>query len=909
MIGDNVNIRKLHFIENWLTWTALHHFLSAPLLRELVYVIVEQLSARTLRFEDLFEEVTSNGPACIDSWLIRPLETHTPLAKYLQLRIRGFLLQSDPRSHTPMKEEEPTGAVKPNVLDRVIELGFSDFKSAEPFLKNFKSSGLDSFDQFIRTFKLACESLPSLSTEEFASSIEESVTIFEMPLVAVIMKHFGDLCAYIDDWDKALALYERADCKVTDDNTSAWVELNSSIHAIIVQSKAAALRTLTGGSSAATLLFEAFDQTNLHNSPLLFGNGSFDALVASIHAFDSKNLPADRRATILLPPLLHRTHMISIALENWLGAKFEDAYRRFWAILRRQIALGSASESRVTKALYARSLLDEMHQKIARQHLPKVFNLAIRLLIESENSKSVPKLDWNEQLIDTYVDQQCVDFIIAHAQAHIGSLRERQLVVVELFQTWTTLIRIDHADIAKSMLKYIAILSLEPSSFVEDLNLGGRCLEALLNIAQKRPELRYAIVSEVTTSVCQNLVPLQVWRSRELALEIALEFVDLFPSGALQGVLDSTFHLLDKMNPDAGMWPVVRPALNLLTTQPIRDLAKQTPNLEKRIVETILRYGLEQESEHTRLFFYLHNFDKSLLHDTSIRDKLQDTISQVRTCAKEINSSNAVEHIQALLLAPNLSGLDGVKDALDGLSRILLSAHDEHPCLALPFAYDPLLQLVEFQGQIARDISVKLDTFRSWLLPIYELTTNLWIQAKERPLVFATFSFPPATKPDPVIVHNWAFASFRLAETIQQGMQIQEAIAAAATQTSLRDAIALARSTRLASGDIAYLDVDEIRKENRDAFYTALGSRLVLIQRLDIKQRGEFCKALLDQCLILGPRALDAAVFLSAISLNLSEYFGKTNNSDYIKRLDNNRELKLALSPLINMLREKSGLN
>jgi hypothetical protein len=174
--------------------------------------------------------------------------------------------------------------------------------------------------------------------------------------------------------------------------------------------------------------------------------------------------------------------------------------------------------------------------------------------------------------------------------------------------------------------------------------------------------------------------------------------------------------------------------------------------------------------------------------------------------------------------------------------------------------------------------------------------------AKDRPLLFAPFSLPPATRPNPVIVHNWAFASILFAESLQQGDRLLVALAAAATEPVLADPIALARATRSVAGDETKVAPAEIRTENRDAFYSVLGRRLVALQKADEDNGREICKALLDQSFRQGPRYLDAAVFLSASRLNLAAYVTQTDRSDYMKRLENDRDLRLALGPILDMI-------
>jgi hypothetical protein len=709
------NFREQHFADNWLTWAALHHFLPAPLLRELSYVIVEQMSDGSITFDQLFNEDFTNHVPDLDSWLILPLKTDLPLAAYLQQTIRAFVWQSDPGSvNAPEENPLAKNVITPMVLNNAIGLGAADFLSMENFLSNAPVTLQPSFAQFEDAVRKACISHKSIDNDDFWVGLEPLIISLDMPLSAVVVKHLGDLCADSDAWGKAQVLYERAARLLANITDPAWSEFNSSLRAIITQSIATATRTLKGSKQASELLADVLEKANLQDDRLLLANASFDAMVAAFHSFP-ETIASDLRSALLLPPLLHKTHDIAAPLASWLNSDFTDAHRGFWAVLRRQIALGSATESRATKSLYARSILDDVEQKVARQSQPQSFKLALGMLLESGNTKSAAQIQWNYQLVDMYVDQQCVNFVIAHARSHIGSELERQSVAIELFRGWCEQITPARADVAANMLRFLTELALEPSTFSDTSNLGGRSLEALQCIARKRPEFRENNSSEVAAVISKKLQSPGFWTGRKAALDTALIYADVFSAASLQAVINSILLMMDNTAPGTGMWPIVQPAMNLLTSEPVKRLAGQTPELGHRIIRMILHVGLNQETEHANVLFYLHNFDSALLREASVRDTLHDTVIHVRRKAAGINSSDVVDNIQALLLAPAVSGNDGVKDALNGLTMILSSAVGPHQSIALPYAYAPLLLLVDHHQQIADDISISPEEFRALL--------------------------------------------------------------------------------------------------------------------------------------------------------------------------------------------------
>jgi hypothetical protein len=340
----------------------------------------------------------------------------------------------------------------------------------------------------------------------------------------------------------------------------------------------------------------------------------------------------------------------------------------------------------------------------------------------------------------------------------------------------------------------------------------------------------------------------------------------------------------------------------LLVSKPVKRFIKHRPELGQRIIATVLHFGLKQESENARVLFYLHDFDQTLLVDPSIREALQETVTKVRQKAAGINSSNVVEQIQALLLAPAVSGIDGVKDALNGVTLILRSATETRPSIALSYAYDPLLLLARNHQRIASVLDMSAESFQDELKPIFLLIIDLWNEAIKSPLVLAPFSFPPPTSLDQIIVHNWAFASMRFAELLQEGGKLEEVFAAAAAQPMLANGIALARATQSVAGSNDNFDAEAIRVENRETFYSTLGRRLVVLQRLTPEQGSNLCKALMEQCLKHGPCEIDAAVFLGAIRLNLCDHFSCESYSNYMKRLENKRDLRLTLMPILQIM-------
>jgi hypothetical protein len=210
--------------------------------------------------------------------------------------------------------------------------------------------------------------------------------------------------------------------------------------------------------------------------------------------------------------------------------------------------------------------------------------------------------------------------------------------------------------------------------------------------------------------------------------------------------------------------------------------------------------------------------------------------------------------------------------------------------------------LANIQEALAEQLSVGREELRSWLVPMVDPIVELWRQAVDRPAGFAPFSLPAATIPNPTIVHNWAFASLMFAASLGRSEEVNAALSAAMAQPALRYPIVLAQATRSTAKDNNIsIDPEGIRMESREGFYSALGRRLFVLQRMagDEFER-QLCGALLHQCVRQGPRVLDAAVILAAGRLNLQ--VSEIEKSDYVKRMGSDRGLRLALIPLLDLI-------
>lgn len=798
----------------------------------------------------------------------------------------------------------PDGQTGPPVrlLDAVARLGAADF--------GWPEAVFDEFDQFsdiiqpgfgvvLAALKAARAGHRTTTSAEFWDSLAPILQGVPSALEAIATKHLADLCADADAWDKALLGYQRTyePLKRCSDEPE-WRDVAVVWRGLVKQSEAAALAVLEGPRAASDLLKQLVEATSFPKDSVLLTNCGADSMTLLQEASDHGWSHGDPRVAMLRPPLLHASHEPSLAIKHWLNGKHRDANRWFWATLRRQTALGAVTGSRSTKAFYGRALVDELSAVSSAG--PETFALAVRMLIESGRYEAASRCRWNDKLVESYVTPEAVERAIGQAAAFAGARLRRELVVVELFRGWVARLAPSRNPVAIAMLRHLASLARDfPAALASDRDVGRRSADALTELAGLRPELRRAVATEVAGAVVSKLTSEGGWHGQAAALKLGSAYADALEASVAQDLARATLDLLGKLDPAVGLWPLVRPALELLVDEPMKAAYRTDADLERGVLSQILRFGTRQESEHSRLFYYLRNLTPTLLKDPDIRAQLEAPLAHVRARAKVINSSNVVEQICALLLAPAAAGADGVKDALDGLLAILSSANGDRRSIALSYAYDPVLLLVDERDGIEGVLGTARLAKAAGKLRL--ALVELWHAATEAPLLFATYSFPPATTPNSVAVHNWAFASMRFGQVYGGEDEICGALERASGNAGLGPAIALAKETRaFLLGPDAKV-VAHALTDDREVFYSALGRRLVQLHRMSDEAAKEFCAVLVQQCLRFGPRAIDAPVLLAAAKLGFEHAARSWGLSDYARRLEGEEELRLTLGPILSL--------
>lgn len=902
-MDNDTATRAEHFRRNFLAWAALIHFLPANLLREFCFVAIEFLSNTRLSLPELFDELLIATSSGLDYWLIRPKVPQGPLAQYLQRRIRALSWGNDYYiAVEPSLAAE--SAIDPTYLENALRLGWTDLTSptslSEP--QNFPDDS--SSIHALREFHFLVRQPPN-SQENMPNGFGSLVRCVDMPLAAIMVKHFGDLHADADQWHEAKRLYDHASSQLKTCRDSAWMSLCDALEEITAQSIATALRYTDGPAAAAAHLLARVGATPLRDAPILITNAAHDTYIAASLASDDMRTP-DLRAHLVLPPLSGFSHDLSRALQASIDRDYGDANVYFWQLLRRQIALGCATDIQETKAFYGNSIIEELKKVGSRDHRTSSFLLAVRLLLESGRANFAQKVSWSDYLVRSYVDHAVLDASITHTNQHASSQEERLGVLIEILKCWVDSIAVEQIELACIAIRFLATTAKERrSSFHGSKNAGGRSMGLIRELAESRPEFRVGAAAAVTQAIIAKLHPMEWWTGTQEALKTATLYVGVLPNETVAELAAATLALLDRLDPSRDLWMIVQPALDFLTSASVKQILASYPELSDRTVTTILKFCIHQQTEHARLLFFLSDFDPVLLRQKTTLPELADVVSDVRRKAKTIQASNAIDNIRALISCPAVAGAEGIRDAVESLQRSIDSAVTGQVSMAFPFAYEALQMLSTQFSQLVETLSLRTEEVHAWIDGLFGPIVNVWLRARENPMIFARFSLPPATKPNDVIVHNWAFASISLAKLLGREEEILHALNTAAENPQIASSIAMARAVRLAGDDFKEMDPAAIRAENRDTFYAVLGQRLVRVK--SSRNADAIVGALLEQCLRHGPDGLDAAVLMLASELKACNSEHGMLLANYERRLERNRELRLSLRPLVNILNSSVG--
>lgn len=891
------------FERDFLAWTALRHLLTADLLREVAAATAMALAGVTL--SDLFEEKLS-APGALGIWSLTPRRVEGEVARFLQQHIRALVWANDadiaPRAF--MDHPTATENVLAIAVADTVRLGGLDFESEAKVFRSIRVPEDSSAMVLAQALAFSVEHLSDFA-QGHLDELLETLRPCEAMLQTAALKHVGDLCADIDAWTAAQQLYLAAEKQRQQSDDNLWSGFKATFGDLILQSLAAADRVLEGYEMASARLQAALLQTTAPDQ-LLTLNGSHDAMVAALLA-DLRSAGPDLRAAAMLPPLLLSSLSLDPAVRHWRLGNYSEAYRFFWSVLRRQTALGSASESRETKALFAQAVLDEVEDESLRRDRRGELAFAVRLLIESGDSKTARRISFSPLLV-RLIDQPLIEEVARRAERHAGARVERLMVVFELFAKWLKSLPAGREALAERMLNVIiSQAGGHPATFETTKNLGGRGLEVLKNVAEARPEFCALVPNAVADLVLAKLSEEGFWTGVKSALGLAEAYLGAWSAETLQVVLHAMIALLDRRDPTEDSW-IVQPSMGILMSEPVIALARTDKVLGAQVFGSILRFGLGHMSESVRLLLNLSRFEGDLELTDQDRRLLDEVIGKAQARLEQSDLMNAGDFAMALLAAASHAGPEVITSVLEAISKTLGSAGAARPWASFPYAYMQVLYLARHRREIEHGAGLSPEAFQAHLDQLGAQLLATWEIVMQKPQLLARFAIPPQTDPDPTLIHNWSVATREFAEHVAAGDGLRAVLTRAEGLAPFAQPIGRARSKWLGSKQEALPDIGEIESESDEFFYEALGSRLASLAAAPEAQRIPIVEALLRRCLALGPRYEDAALFAMALTCELVVSASATEVEHYLGRLDSKADLNGLLAPLVYALQGKGAL-
>lgn len=901
---DPDTLRMISFGNDAPAWIALSHFLSADLVRELSAATIGATSDGTIQLGDLCIEQMSGGLPHLATWTIRLKPDQEGLAIYLQDVLRVLTWQSDARVHYDDSRIPEAFRERCRTIASAFELATVDFASISYWLGNAEG-GSTSLTVIGKAISLVA-ALGDRADPATIRTADEALAPLDPALRIVATKHLGDLALYADRPSLAGALYATTQRLCEGLSDRSWSQFVEAVADMTLQSLAT-VYGMTGSLKTTYAMLGAIQAPEaLVTKPLL----ALNAALAAMHAAyqnDDRLFSPDVRACVLDAPLLQHSHDLGAPLVHWANRKFSNAHQRFWAALRRLNALGGATLSTEAMAFYGRSFFDELYEHIGRHRQPKSFDLALRLVISSGREDAVGPEASREDLVDAYVTQEVIRLATEVAQRHAGVRRERLNVLVKLFTAWLGTLSAEKEHLACLLIDAITKLAREPpgDSFIQGHSLPITSLVAIKEIARKRPEFVQCASRIIADAILAGFAAKR-FDLTVAGLEAAVHCAAAFAPDDLTRLADVTLTVLEDRPPSEGAWPIISPAITFIACDEVRALWAENSEFGSRCAKTILRHGLGDATESTRLLALLDEILPYLDAPVAQDERIQEVVRTVRNGALKSNHSGVTGNIAVLFATPALVGRDGIDDAVRGLIVLLGTATTQRHNIAIATAYQPLSTLTYRLDTIAEVLSLPPSDLDALLDPIVSALEQFWRVARHNALLFAPFAIPYPTVPNLVTVQNWAFVTLGFARRAGVFDRLSKVVEEAADNDQLARPIALAQAVRLTAGDPIALDPDAIRLERREPFYAALGERLAYIAALPASEdTTRAVAALVERCLVLGPDGLDAGVFVIALRQEAID-LPTAAIKGYRQRLERHRSLMQGLFPLFRALTTQS---
>lgn len=893
-MSDTDDIRAKSFQGNVFLWLAVRHFLSASYLRELCAAAVVFGSCGAVSLDDLFDSVETTGPDPLRSWSLRPNAVEGELETRLQDFVRAIVWQGDSSRSTHDIKVDTAAADRLRDLWWAVDVGRFDLASVDQTPREGAPP---------EPVSCLLQAMRALTTSEDLTRFIKTAPEFQLlaansfPLNVILTKHLGDLCVDADEWVAASALYREAADMLGAMSEPGWDELTNALAAIVKQSQAMVLRQLDGPQSALGVLSQ-LQTGDLSTNALAQINSAADLNSAAWEARTAEFYADRRTAVVATPQLASVQRHLGHAFEQLSDRRFTDANRWFWAGLRRQTAFGSYTQSLIAKAEFGRALIEQFNDGRAQRPPRDSFWLGVRLMIEGGNARSAELASWSDDAVRTHVDLAMIQRAIDHSNRSPAVIAERATVVIELFREWLLRLPRTRTDEAREMLSYLADFAgahNEPAGY--DKNLMSKSQKALKEVAKTKPDFRGLVAERLADLALRRVQEGYSFMASEV-LSVALDYAESLEDGRLRRLIDGLLTQAEALDPDQRESQHINRILVLVEGAAARRLRKGDPKLDERVTAFELGVAVARQTESRNVFFLLTQLPDQLIKANVDAGFIETLVDQTRQRAGQINSSDAHDSIAALLSAPGISGDAGVRDALQALKRILETAVEGNPALSFGPSYEVLLMLADGHREIGKEITDPGFAENILIEEIWSLLLRVWGAAVETPEMFNGFMLPPPTDPNPVYVHNWAFASARLSKRLGREVEMLAALELASANPKLTSQIAVGRRIAMLPSVLASVEKGEVESEGADAFYAMLGHRLVLMAAANPAERGEALGVLLDGCIRVGPNGMDAAIFTAALEASLRLPSSAPQIAIYEQRLEAEKSLRLTLGPL-----------
>ena len=865
-MSTNQNYEQLFSRENWPLWLLVHHYLTPNMLLSLLNTIVIDITEEQKNIEDLFiiyEEFTSTN---LEDIPVRPIQLGQDerLEANLQNMIRSIFWNGDSFdifniSRVEVGEKQN---LKLKVAAVVLSVSASDFNHKNTLSNFFDSEFLSAYKCLELIKRFVNLNINERYEEQLFFSLESDGKKYSIILSTLLSKFIGDLFADLDLWEEAkeqyikvLSLLDQVKQDFSNE-VSIWKDQCE-------LSIANSIRILEGGKEAAEYISEKSIRADLYKHPVLGLTGALDSMNYAFElGYDNRNnIPWDLRATYVQANAKGKNLDVTPAFLNWFSGREDNAFRLFWSCIRRQIGNGSDTSVRTNKHWYAKCLLDRNPKEISG----KDFEMALQLLIESERYSEKDKFNIRPEVIKSHYNVDVLKRIFVNSNRYTGVKIKRLNTLMNIYKLSYEFI--ENEGVKKCIWEQTIEVALNfDSSFRSEINAGGVALEAILTYVKLDSGLIFPFTDKIVEILSLNLNKKVHWTGLSLPIEIAIECISNFNELQLGTVVEEILNLLEnKVSPENQIWPVVRPAMRLLTSKEVKEWSLAMNKEAGRIVNQILHYGLKDKSFTNDVLYNLIHWDAQVLQDGDLKERLKPVIISLLRDSESFNSTACVRSIRSLLLASSFLSEDQFHDVINRINHVLsLVKENKRAPVAFTDMYTAILILIEKYSIKYIPDEKNNEWFRDKKQEILDNLLAVWRVSKEKSTVFEIFAIPQKGYPDETLIYNWAITTLRIARVCKREVEALGALDNASENVDLSAAILKARIAEnlysVEKEQVEDLEYALTRIQSSSDFYKYLSYVLATISSLSKNEGTIIIKQLLNKVLFYGPNIQDLSL-------------------------------------------------